>query len=153
MTKTIKIVSTLGSVQTIETNATTFGELTPVLQSKGIRPSDLTLLVEGSNVELSHPNALLPEGNFNLFAFPKKTKSGIIENDLSQINSTLIYISEQIEELNKILSEKEIPTYTSTSTQPVQQINEEDQELLRKAQSLLNSLNQEEQDIDVENYF
>ena len=76
MTRTIRVASTRGLQEPIETSASTLGELAPILESRGIPLSSTQIIVQGSNVELSHPSAVLPEGDFTICIFQKKSKAG-----------------------------------------------------------------------------
>lgn len=78
--KQVKIYTTAsGNGKIIETSATTFGELMVDMMQNGVDfniDSMKAIVGETKNV-LEIESALLPEGNFGLFLFPKKTKSGL----------------------------------------------------------------------------
>lgn len=80
-TRRIKIYTTLGSPGTIETDATTLGELRPMLSAQSINTSGMKLLVGETRNELSEDVAILPEGDFKLYLVPSKTKSGALVID------------------------------------------------------------------------
>jgi hypothetical protein len=90
----IKVISTVGAKCTIETNATTLGELLPLIQDKGIDTSGMKMMVGETRNELSRQDATLPESDFKLFLMPAKTKSGssVLANlyrELADINSRI----------------------------------------------------------------
>lgn len=82
----VKIFTTAsGNGKIIETSAITFGELMADMKTNGVDfniDSMKAIVGETKNV-LEIESALLPEGNFGLFLFPKKTKSG---NDFSTLS-------------------------------------------------------------------
>lgn len=92
MTRKIKVVTLNGVSGIIETNATTLGELKPILRSKSIDYSGMKLLVGETKNELSEDVAILPEGDFKLYITPSKTKSGGVEGDLQIINQNILKI-------------------------------------------------------------
>jgi hypothetical protein len=80
-TRIVTLFSTKGGKQKVETDATTWGELKPLVEEH----YDLSNLQPTENVNkttLTHQDAVLPEGEFVLFLRPVKTKSGIdgVEN-------------------------------------------------------------------------
>jgi hypothetical protein len=65
--------------QTIETDVTTWGELLPLIDSSiGAKDADVT--IRETRTSLQHPDAQLPEGDFLIFVYPKKVKSGMSDN-------------------------------------------------------------------------
>lgn len=72
----IKIYSTNGISGTIDTNATTLGELKPLLMEREINFSGMKMLVGETRNELSQDEAVLPGDDFKLYLMPQKTKSG-----------------------------------------------------------------------------
>lgn len=79
--KQVTVYSTsLGTESKIfSTNARTFGELINDLSSNGIEYNSGNMkAILGTRVTLESREAQLPEGNFQLFLLPKKTKSGRI---------------------------------------------------------------------------
>ncbi len=75
----IKIIAVNPSTQQpveIETSVTTWGELKPVLNSKGIETKEYKGMVRQTNVELVRDDAQLPQTDFTLYLFPMKNKAG-----------------------------------------------------------------------------
>lgn len=72
----IKVLSTLGTSGTIETNVTTLGQLKPLLADREINYSGMKMMVGATRNELNLDEAVLPEGDFKLYLMPAKTKSG-----------------------------------------------------------------------------
>lgn len=74
----VKIFQTRGGVTSFETNATTFGELRNDFSANGVSfsyESNIAMLV-GSNLELGMDAAVLPEEDFMMGIYPRKTKAG-----------------------------------------------------------------------------
>lgn len=68
-----------GQMEKITTNATTWGELQPLVRAKGF---DLGSLLAAENInktDLVNDLAVLPGGDFRLFLRPKQTKSGALD--------------------------------------------------------------------------
>lgn len=97
--RTIQIISTRGNNTPITTSATTLNDILPELRSRGVNINDNTLIVRETRAELSMGEALLPTGDFSLFIYPKKNKSGAIEEQMEQLNHN-------IERLLNALSQK-----------------------------------------------
>lgn len=143
---TIKVVSTLGTIKTIETNAVIFEELIPSLENIGINPVKMTLVIEGSNLELSHPKAELPKGNFNLFAYPKEVKSGVdldtMEKNIKKIKDNVDTMYSEIDEISYKLDTILDKLYEDSSTIELESnnnISQEDMNLLQRARELAES--------------
>lgn len=78
--RTITVYATRGGVQTIDTEATTWGELKPIVEEH----YDLENLIatEGINkTTLEHKDAKLPDSDFTLFLRPSKFKAGATDFD------------------------------------------------------------------------
>lgn len=80
-TRVITMFSTKGGKNKVETEATTWGELKPLVEEK-YDLSNLQATENKNKTTLTHPDAVLPEGDFVLFLRPIKTKSGADMNDL-----------------------------------------------------------------------
>lgn len=61
---------------TINTAVTTWGQLKPILNDKGITTVNMEGLVRESRVSLINDDALLPTETFTLYLFPIKNKAG-----------------------------------------------------------------------------
>lgn len=75
-TRKIRIFTSKGAKETIETSATTWGDLKPQVEEH----YDLSNLQPTESVNkatLVHKDAVLPEGDFVLFLRPVRTKSGV----------------------------------------------------------------------------
>ena len=71
----ITIVSTQANErQEIESAATTWGELKE--EASHLISGDMKATVRETRVDLVHEDAQLPDGDFVLFLFPEKVKSG-----------------------------------------------------------------------------
>lgn len=81
--RNIQIFTSVGTSKTISTDARTFGELVPLLHEQGIETVGTKAMIGETKTELSSSISILPEGNFNLFIMPAKTKSG---NDLNAVD-------------------------------------------------------------------
>ena len=79
----IKIFSTVGTKVTLNTNATTFGEIKTQLASNDIDYNNLQLVVGETKATLDLDEAVLPEGPFKIYLMPKQTKSG--SKDLAEL--------------------------------------------------------------------
>lgn len=77
MNKIVTIISSrMDSNKTINTAASTWGQLKGELSSQGIDVSGMRAMVQQTKVNLENDNAVLPENNFTLFLTPGKIKSG-----------------------------------------------------------------------------
>jgi len=76
--RTITVYSTRGNKKAkIESDATTWGGLIPLLKAQGYEVDQLHSTIGGSKLDLVHVEAALPEEPFTVFMRPKKTKSGM----------------------------------------------------------------------------
>ena len=74
-----------GQTEKINTAATTWGELQPLVREKGFDLSSLMAAENINKTDLVNDLAVLPEGNFRLFLRPKQTKSGADRKELFEI--------------------------------------------------------------------
>lgn len=112
--RTITFASTVGSIEPIQTSAVYFKDIFDILDSKGINRNNMRLFIAGSNLELSHADAKLPEGDFKLMMFAKQSKAGstsaldaisVLENRVENIKDIISNLNEEIESLYYILYE------------------------------------------------
>lgn len=112
--RTITFASTVGSIEPVQTSAVYFKDIFDILDSKGINRNNMRLFIAGSNLELSHADAKLPEGDFKLMMFAKQSKAGstsaldaisILENRVENIKDIISNLNEEIESLNYRLYE------------------------------------------------
>ena len=76
--RTITVNSSNGQPQQqIITIARTWGEFQVELREKNITFAGMKAIIGETRNELSSNQAILPDGNFNVFLLPKKTKSGL----------------------------------------------------------------------------
>jgi len=92
----VMVFSTKSNTTTpVETSATTWGELSTYLTSKGLfNPSGMKAIVKETKATLELKDAGLPDGEFVLILIPTKNESGglIDAEELSE------YISDMLEE-------------------------------------------------------
>lgn len=75
--KKVTVFSTGGGTgKIVESNATTWAELQKELTAAGVSHSSMKAVNGNNKTTLESPDASLGEGDFNLFLFPVKTKSG-----------------------------------------------------------------------------
>jgi hypothetical protein len=77
MSKEVKVFSTRDNrtqVFTVDDNVTTFSELKAAIS--GVEFSGMKVVVKETRNTLESGNAQLPSGNFTLYLFPEKVKSG-----------------------------------------------------------------------------
>ena len=100
--RTITFASTVGSIEPVQTSAVYFKDIFDILDSKGINRNNMRLFIAGSNLELSHADAKLPEGDFKLMMFAKQSKagSGYTSEIFSSIYDKLRNLKSKISELN-----------------------------------------------------
>jgi hypothetical protein len=71
----VTVVSTQANDrQTVDSNATTWGQLKAEISN--IMNGDMKVTVRETRVDLVHEDAVLPTGDFTIFLFPAKVKSG-----------------------------------------------------------------------------
>lgn len=93
--RTIKIIAANGTTKTIETAATTFGEIADSVEEfLGGSFRDFLLKELRTRVVFNDTQAILPEGNFTIAAAPLKSKGNIEYDDMDE--------SELIEEIKEI---------------------------------------------------
>ena len=106
--RTITFASTVGSIEPVQTSAVYFKDIFDILDSKGINRNNMRLFIAGSNLELSHADAKLPEGDFKLMMFAKQSKAGstsaldaisVLENRVENIKDIISNLNEEIESL------------------------------------------------------
>lgn len=108
MTRTVKIITTVGVAGSIETNAQTLGDLLPVLNERDIDTIGKRLVIGENLNELSNNDATLPEGDFKLYITPAKTKAGSVKKDLlSKVNTLSNIISNISDEIDNFYMEVE----------------------------------------------
>lgn len=112
--RTITFASTVGSIEPVQTSAVYFKDIFDILDSKGINRNNMRLFIAGSNLELSHADAKLPEGDFKLMMFAKQSKAGstsaldaisVLENRVENIKDIISNLNEEIENLDYRLYE------------------------------------------------
>jgi len=103
--RTIQVISTRGNNTPITTDARTLNDILPELRSRGVNTNENTIIVKETRTELSMGEAVLPTGDFTLFIYPKKNKSGSIEDQMAELNHN-------IERLLNVLSQKSVETIT-----------------------------------------
>lgn len=81
--KNVIIITSRGQNQTIQTTATTWGELVVDLKANDINPSGMKAVVGKLNVTLESPEAVLPVESFVLFLTPVKIKAGSFDFEYS----------------------------------------------------------------------
>jgi hypothetical protein len=77
MKKVVVFSTQTNKKKSINTDATTYGVLRRELESQGFSLSGTRNIIKENKVSLSHDDAELPEGDFTLYLFPTKTKSGL----------------------------------------------------------------------------
>lgn len=106
--RTITFASTVGSIEPVQTSAVYFKDIFDILDSKGINRNNMRLFIAGSNLELSHADAKLPEGDFKLMMFAKQSKAGstsaldaisVLENRVENIKDIVSNLNDEIESL------------------------------------------------------
>ena len=112
--RTITFASTVGSIEPVQTSAVYFKDIFDILDSKGINRNNMRLFIAGSNLELSHADAKLPEGDFKLMMFAKQSKAGstsaldaisVLENRVENIKDIISNLNKEIESLDYRLYE------------------------------------------------
>lgn len=81
----VTIITTSGSKSTVNTSASTWGELRSDLGRAGIESNGMKALIKESKLTLDVADAQLPGEDFTLFLFPGKVKSGIDEDVAREI--------------------------------------------------------------------
>lgn len=127
--RNVKIYTTAGVGGTIETNATTLGELLPILAQREINTSGMKLLIGETKNELSMDDSLLPEGDFKLYLVPAKTKSGVdfddMEENVEDIKDKVESLENKVDELIRLV--KSLGGSVSSST--VSRSSQEDRDM------------------------
>lgn len=72
--------------QEIETIAQTWEELQREMSNNNIQYSGMKAIIGETKLELSNNTSPLPEGIFNLFLLPRKTKSGYLKVKLKMFS-------------------------------------------------------------------
>lgn len=99
MSRIITVNSSNGQPsQEVETVARTWGELQRDLTEKGISFNGMKAIIGETRNELSSNQALLPDGTWNLFLLPKKTKSGAQKQQDKSSDMSRKEINEKIKE-------------------------------------------------------
>ena len=100
--RTITFASTVGSIEPVRTDAVYFKDIFDILDSKGINRNNMRLFIAGSNLELSHADAKLPEGDFKLMMFAKQSKAGSYQTSeiFSELYDKLRNLKSKISDLN-----------------------------------------------------
>lgn len=85
--RTVTVVTTRGEKKVIPFDGTEWSELKSKLQREGYSLDNMKCVESVKRTTLEHPKAIVPEGNFNLFLMPYKSKSGAMQR--TEINSTI----------------------------------------------------------------
>ena len=103
--RTITFSSTVGSIEPVQTSAVYFKDIFDILDSKGINRNNMRLFIAGSNLELSHADAKLPEGDFKLMMFAKQSKAGSYQTSeiFSELYDKLRNLKSKISNLNYLV--------------------------------------------------
>lgn len=143
----IKIFTTVGKAGEIETSATTFGELKPILADRNISIAGMKLTVGETLNELDLDGAVLPDTDFRIFLTPAKTKSGY--SDKQEIKKALMGVREKLERIEDLLSDMNctldnIEDNTDSMSfdapqKPKETMSYEDRESIEMAKRLANS--------------
>lgn len=85
MSRTIRVKDTdRNGILTIESNATTFGQLRDQLSSdNGVSFNNKRVIVRETRVTLDSLEAQLPEGSFTIYLMPEKSKAGADYSNLT----------------------------------------------------------------------
>lgn len=78
----VSVYSSLGDNVYENITATTWGEMKEIIERDYSSLSGLSVFEKVTKVEYSTPEALLPEGDFILFIYQKKNKSGISYSEM-----------------------------------------------------------------------
>ena len=104
--RTIRVISTQSDrAQSVESAASTWGELQSALSGIISNVNDMKAIVRETRVSLESPEALLPEGNFTVILSMKKIASG---NETRYSDSQLKELRTKLNNLfNDLLDEDE----------------------------------------------
>lgn len=123
--KKVIVFSTRGTGKAIETNALNWGELQAELSKAGVEYQGLKAVDGATKHTFEAKDALLPEGDMNLFLFPVKTKSGAGVNPSSMTFGDLrAFIKEAFEKDkdNANAHFNEGKNYTNKSTDTLREL-------------------------------
>lgn len=114
MRKVIVVNPQTNSPVTIETDVTNWSELKELISRKGIDVSGMKGVVRETKVSLESAEANLPEGDFTVFLFTAKVKSGnpvslksVLESLQEELNNAFTAIIEEIEDGDHDLEDSE----------------------------------------------
>ena len=95
----VLVFSTLSNSTTeVSTSATTWGELSQFLTSKGLfNPSGMKAIVKETKATLELNEAVLPDGDFVLYTIPTKNKSGAEVINTDDVDTFLTILLDDIE--------------------------------------------------------
>lgn len=143
--RTITFASTVGSIEPVQTSAVYFKDIFDILDSKGINRNNMRLFIAGSNLELSHADAKLPEGDFKLMMFAKQSKAGsyqaseifssiynrlqYLRNKISEFNSEINLLENSLDDLEEALQE-ENTSYNSPRDSSVEEARSYERDFL-----------------------
>ena len=143
--RTITFASTVGSIEPVQTSAVYFKDIFDILDSKGINRNNMRLFIAGSNLELSHADAKLPEGDFKLMMFAKQSKAGsyqaseifssiynrlqYLRNKISEFNSEINLLENSLDDLEEALQE-ENTSYNSLRDSSVEEARSYERDFL-----------------------
>lgn len=110
--RTIRVISTQSDrAQSVESAASTWGELQSALSGIISNVNDMKAIVRETRVSLESPEAQLPEGNFTVILSMKKIASGSNNNGTRYTDSQLKELRTKLNNLfNDLLEEDENET-------------------------------------------
>jgi hypothetical protein len=83
MERKIEVITTGQSgIIPVYTGATDWSELKTALTKAGVNYNGMKAVVGQTRVTLEHANAVLPEGEFELFLMPQKSNKGLTRNEI-----------------------------------------------------------------------
>jgi outer membrane protein assembly factor BamE (lipoprotein component of BamABCDE complex) len=157
--RTIKIITPSGRVS-IETNATTFGELRehPSFPAVDLTKNEVT--VKGSDVSLRLDSAALPEGNVVMYITAKEQKAGMSKETYYDQLSTgelkdlcderdIYYYSSNRESLIDLLLEDDLRENSSVSESKVEGIKNALLSIKTQIDGILDSIDDEDDEFDM----
>lgn len=124
--RTIKVYSTrTGTTTPVQTDVQTFGELKTVLAENDIEYNSAMKAIESvNNTSLELDNSKLPEGDFILGIFPRKTKAGSLRNDLYGRIKEFVQRDGK-DKVNQFFTDKTGRHYTNVATDELEQLVEQ----------------------------
>ncbi len=149
--RVVTVITTRGDKKKIEYTGTTWGDFKKVLEREGYSLGSMKALEGTTKRTLESNEALLPEGNFNLFLMPYKNKSGgaikeIVKQLFFEDRETAKAHFGNYTQIKEDVLAKSIQTYTGSNPTQIQAAKEFLKPVIKEKKSTVAKVEEKQKD-------